>query len=139
MSGGESCRLLCINMLSFIDNPYTNKATINIDKVYSLTYESMRLADDLVDLELNAVSKIMDIVKNDTYAYDLWKLIFDKGKDGRRVGLEFTALSDMVAALNINFCSEKGNKTVEQVCKLMQSACLDCQVDMAIERGAFND
>lgn len=139
MSGGESCRLLCINMLSFIDNPYTNKATINTDKVYSLTYESMRLADDLVDLELNAVSKIMDIVKNDTYAYDLWKLIFDKGKDGRRVGLEFTALSDMVAALNINFCSEKGNKTVEQVCKLMQSACLDCQVDMAIERGAFND
>lgn len=139
MSGNESCRLMAINMLSFVDNAFTKDAKLNTDTVYEVTYEAMRLADDLVDLENDAVKRIIEAVKKDKYSVDVWKQILDKGKRGRRVGLEFTALSDMVAALGKQFCTKEGNKVVDKVCRLMMSAVLDCQVDMALERGTFPD
>ena len=139
MSGNESCRLIAINLLSFIDKPFTKDAALNVDRVYEITYEAMRLADDLVDLENEAVSRIIDIVKDDPYAVNVWQSILEKGQNGRRVGLEFTALSDMIAALNLKFCTEEGNKFVDKVTRLMMCACLDCQSDMALERGTFPD
>ena len=139
MSGNESCRLMAINMLSFVDNPFTKDAKLNTETVYDVTYEAMRLSDDLVDLENEAVRRILDTVKNDKYSVEVWKQILEKGENGRRVGLEFTALSDMVAALGKKFCTAEGNKVVDDVCRLMMSAVLDCQVDMALERGTFPD
>ena len=137
MSGNESCRLMAINMLSFVDNPFTKDAKINTETVYEVTYEAMRLSDDLVDLENDAVKRIIEIVKKDKYSVEVWKDILKKGENGRRVGLEFTALSDMVAALGKKFCTKEGNNIVNGVCKLMMCAVLDCQVDMALERGTF--
>lgn len=139
MSGNESCRLMAINMLSFVDNPFTKDAKLNTETVYDVTYEAMRLSDDLVDLENEAVRRILDNVKNDKYSVEVWKQILEKGENGRRVGLEFTALSDMVAALGKKFCTAEGNKVVDDVCRLMMSAVMDCQVDMALERGTFPD
>lgn len=139
MSGNESCRLMAINMLSFVDNPFTKDAKLNTETIYDVTYEAMRLGDDLVDLENEAVRRILDNVKNDKYSVEVWKQILEKGENGRRVGLEFTALSDMVAALGKKFCTAEGNKVVDDVCRLMMSAVLDCQVDMALERGTFPD
>lgn len=139
MSGNESCRLIAINMLSFIDKPFTNDAKLNVSRVYDVTYDAMRLGDDLVDLENEAVRRILDVVKDDKYAVDVWKGILDKGENGRRCGLEFTALSDMCAAMGYKFCTKESNKFVETVCRLMMSAVLDCQTDMALERGTFPD
>ena len=139
MSGNESCRLIAINMLSFIDKPFTKDAKLNVSRVYNVTYDAMRLGDDLVDLENEAVRRILDVVKDDKYAVDVWTGILEKGENGRRCGLEFTALSDMCAAMGYKFCTKKSNEFVEKVCRLMMSAVLDCQTDMALERGAFPD
>ena len=139
MSGEESCRLIAVNMLSFIDNPYTENAKINVKRVYDVVYDAMRLADDLVDLENEAVTRIIDVVKYDKYAKEIWEKILAKGIGGRRVGLEFTAMSDMIAALGQKFCSEEANKTIDNLTRLIMSASLDSQTDMAIERGAFPD
>ena len=139
MSGLESCRLIAINMLSFIDKPFTNDANLNVNTVYDVTYDAMRLGDDLVDLENEAVQRILDVVKDDKYAVDVWTGILEKGKNGRRCGLEFTAMSDMCAAMGYKFCTKEANEFIEKVCRLMMSAVLDCQTDMAIERGAFPD
>ena len=73
MSGEESCRLIAVNMLSFIDNPYTENAKINVKRVYDVVYDAMRLADDLVDLENEAVTRIIDVVKYDKYAKEIWE------------------------------------------------------------------
>ena len=139
MSGNESCRLIAINMLSFIDKPFTKDAKLNVNRVYDTTYDAMRLGDDLVDLENEAVRKILDVVKDDKYAVDVWTGILEKGENGRRCGLEFTAMSDMCAAMGYKFCTKESNEFIEKVCKLMMSAVLDCQTDMAIERGTFPD
>lgn len=139
MSGLESCRLIAINMLSFIDEPFTKDAKLNVNRVYDVTYDAMRLGDDLVDLENEAVRRILDIVKDDKYAVDVWQGILEKGENGRRCGLEFTALSDMCAAMGYKFCTKESNEFIEKVCRLMMSAVLDCQTDMAIERGTFPD
>ena len=139
MSGNESCRLIAINMLSFIDKPFTKDAKLNVSRVYDVTYDAMRLGDDLVDLENEAVRRILDVVKDDKYAVDVWTGILEKGENGRRCGLEFTALSDMCAAMGYKFCTKEANEFVEKVCRLMMSAVLDCQADMALERGTFPD
>ena len=139
MSGNESCRLIAINMLSFIDKPFTKDAKLNVSRVYDVTYDAMRLGDDLVDLENEAVRRILDVVKDDKYAVDVWTGILEKGENGRRCGLELTALSDMCAAVGYKFCTKEANEFVKWVCRLMMSAVLDCQADMALERGTFPD
>ena len=137
MDGYNSCRLIAINMLSFIDNPFTDKAKLNINKVYDVTYDAMRLCDDLVDLECEAIERIINAIKVGDDAKEMWKEVLRRGRDTRRCGLEFTALSDMVAAVGLKFCTENGNKFVDKVMRLMMSACLDSQVDLALERGVF--
>lgn len=137
MDGYNSCRLLAINMLSFVDNPFTEECTLNVDRVYDITYDAMRLCDDLVDLECEAVERIISNIKEGDDADEMWKEVLKRGRDTRRCGLEFTALSDMVAAMGLKFCTEEGNQFVDKVMRLMMSACLDCQVDMALERGVF--
>lgn len=139
MDGFNSCRLLAINLLSFVDKPFTNESHLNLDRVYNVTYEAMRLCDDLVDLENDAVRNIIGVTDadGDDFAKRIWTNILDKGVKCRRTGLEFTALSDMIAALGEKFCTKEANEIIEKVSGLMMCACLDCQVDMAIERGAF--
>lgn len=139
MSGNESCRLLSLNLLSFVDNQFTENAEIDFELLYNITYEAMRIGDDLVELENEAVQKIINEVKDDEFALRVWNGVLEKSKNGRRVGLGFTALSDMIAAINLKFCTEEANEIVKQVCQTMNKAVLDCQSDMAIERGRFPD
>lgn len=137
MDGYNSCRLIAINMLSFVDRPFTKDAKLNVDTAYGVTYNAMRLCDDLVDLECEAIERIIKNIKEDDDAKDMWKEVLRRGKNTRRCGLEFTALSDMIAAVGLKFCTDEGNKFVDKVMRLMMSACLDCQVDLALERGVF--
>ena len=140
MSGNESCRLLSINLLSFVGNAFkAGESYIDFDLLYEYTYEAMRLGDDLVELENEAVKRIIDTVKNDETELKIWEGILEKSEHGRRVGLGFTALSDMIAALNMKFCTDESNAVVENVMITMNKAVLDAQADMAIERGSFPD
>lgn len=144
MQGGDSCRLVAINLYSFVDEPFTPKASFNYLKFYEVVYEAQRLMDDLVDLELEAIKRILDKVESDPEPSfirqaetETWKLLYAAGKKGRRTGLGFTALADALAALNLKFDSSKSLGVVDTIMKLKCNAEFDSSIDMAIERGKF--
>ncbi|KAB2915983.1 MAG: adenosylcobalamin-dependent ribonucleoside-diphosphate reductase [Bacteroidetes bacterium] len=146
MQGGDSCRLMAINLFEFVEHPFTPEATFNFKKFYEITYEAQRLMDDLVDLELKAVQKILNKVDADPepdYIKDVerrtWQLLYDAGKKGRRTGLGFTALADAMAALGLKFDGDAALATVEEIMKTKCRAEFDSSIDMAIERGGFED
>lgn len=135
----DSCRLIHINLASYIVNPFTDKAHIDEELLYMHSYEAMRLADDLVDLEIEAIDRIINIVKNDTddTEFKLWSRIKETTIQGRRAGLGFTGLADAIAMLGLKYDSDEGISQVEQLMKVMFKGQLDSNIDMAIERGAF--
>lgn len=135
----DSCRLIHLNLSSFIDNPFTDKSAINEEKLYEISYEATRLADDLVDLEIEAVDRIIDVVKNeeDFTEFNLWSRIRETALRGRRAGLGFTGLADAIAMLGFKYDSDEGLDKIEYIMRIMFKAQLDCQIDMAIERGSF--
>ena len=135
----DSCRLIHINLSSYIVDPFTDKAHIDEELLYMHSYEAMRLADDLVDLEIEAVDRIINIVKNDTddTEFKLWSKIKETAIQGRRAGLGFTGLADAIAMLGLKYDSDEGIGQVEQLMKVMFKGQLDSNIDMAIERGSF--
>lgn len=135
----DSCRLIHINLASYIVDPFTDKAHIDEELLYMHSYEAMRLADDLVDLEIEAVDKIIDTVKNDTddTEFKLWSRIKETAIRGRRAGLGFTGLADAIAMLGLKYDSDEGINKVESLMRIMFKGQLDSNIDMAIERGAF--
>lgn len=135
----DSCRLIHINLASYIVNPFTDKAHIDEELLYMHSYEAMRLADDLVDLEIEAVDRIIDAVKNDTndIEFKLWSRIKETAIQGRRAGLGFTGLADAIAMLGLKYDSDEGISQVEQLMKVMFKGQFDSNIDMAIERGSF--
>ena len=144
MQGGDSCRLIAVNLYSFVDEPFTKNAKFNYQKFYEVVYETQRLMDDLVDLELEAVDKILDKINADPEPdfikqteIDTWNLLRETGKKGRRTGLGFTALGDAVAALGIKFDTSEAIQIVDEIMKSKITAEFDSSIDMAIERGQF--
>lgn len=135
----DSCRLIHINLSSYIVDPFTEEAHIDEELLYMHSYEAMRLADDLVDLEIEAVDKIIDAVKDDSddTEFNLWSEIKETAIQGRRAGLGFTGLADAIAMLGLKYDSDEGINQVEQLMKVMFKGQLDSTIDMAIERGAF--
>lgn len=135
----DSCRLIHINLSSYIINPFTDKAHIDEELLYMHSYEAMRLADDLVDLEIEAVDRIINAVKNDTddTEFKLWGKIKETAIKGRRAGLGFTGLADAIAMLGLKYDSDEGIQKVEQLMKIMFKGQLDSNIDMAVERGKF--
>ena len=135
----DSCRLIHINLSSYIVDPFTDKAHIDEELLYIHSYEAMRLADDLVDLEIEAVDRIINIVKNDTddTEFKLWSKIKETAIQGRRAGLGFTGLADAIAMLGLKYDSDEGISQVEQLMKVIFKGQLDSNIDMAIERGKF--
>ncbi|MDP2088221.1 MAG: adenosylcobalamin-dependent ribonucleoside-diphosphate reductase [Flavobacteriaceae bacterium] len=144
MQGGDSCRLIAVNLFSFVNNPFSENPTFDFDKLYKVVYETQRLMDDLVDLELEAVDRIFNKIMNDEeplhikqIEIDTWKLLYQTGKKGRRTGLGFTGLADAIAALNVKFDSDKALTIVDQIMKTKITGEFDSSIDMAITRGAF--
>jgi ribonucleoside-diphosphate reductase alpha chain len=145
MQGGDSCRLIAMNLYSFVNNPFTPEASFDTKKFYEVTYEAQRLMDDLVDLELEAIERILAKVESDKepdfikkVEVDTWKLLYETGKKGRRTGLGFTALADTMAALGLKFDSKESLAMVETIMKTKCNAEFDSSIDMAISRGAFD-
>lgn len=144
MQGGDSCRLIAINLYNFVEDPFTDKAKFDHEKFYKVVYESQRLMDDLVDLELEAVDRILakiyadpepDKIKQNEI--ETWKLLQETGKKGRRTGLGFTAMADALAALGLKFDSSEAIQKVDAIMRIKLSAEFDSSIDMAIERGQF--
>lgn len=146
MQGGDSCRLMALNLVNFVDEPFTEKASFNYAKFSEVTYEAQRLMDNLVDLELEAIERILTKVDKDAepdYIKEVevrtWKLLYETGKKGRRTGLGFTALADAMAALGIKFDSQEAILEVEKMMKAKCEAEFNCSIDLALERGKFAD
>jgi len=144
MQGGDSCRLIAINLFKFVENPFTKDAKFNMDNFYRATYEGQRLMDDLVDLETEAISRILKKVEEDDEPENIkgveketWELLLKTGKEGRRTGLGFTALADMVAALGMAIDSDTAIAKVEEIMKEKCRAEFDSSIDMSLERGSF--
>jgi len=140
----DTCRLILLNLFSFVDNAFTKEAKINEELLYKYAYEQMRLGDDLVDLEVEYIDRIIKKIKSDPEPIeekqidlDLWKNVSKIAKEGRRVGCGITALGDMIAALNLKYDSEEALEIVEKVMSIKMKAELDCTVDLAILRSTF--
>jgi ribonucleoside-diphosphate reductase alpha chain len=144
MQGGDSCRLIAVNLYSFVDKPFTDKAKFNYKKFYEVVYESQRLMDDLVDLELESIDRILTKIINDPEPEYIkqtergtWELLRDTGKKGRRTGLGFTALGDAVAAMGLKYDSDEALAFVDEVMRAKLKGEFDSSIDMAITRGQF--
>jgi ribonucleoside-diphosphate reductase alpha chain len=144
MQGGDSCRLIAVNLYSFVENPFTDKAKFDYKKFYEVVYETQRLMDDLVDLELEAVDRIFNKIMHDKEPMEIkqveietWKLLYKTGKKGRRTGLGFTALADAIAALGHRFDSDNALEVVDEIMKTKFKGEFDSSIDMAITRGKF--
>jgi len=135
----DSCRLIHINLTSYIKDPFTEESYIDKDLLYKHSYEAMRLADDLVDLELEAIDRIINIAngESDFVEFNLWSRIRETTRRGRRAGLGFTGLADAIAMLGLKYDSDEGIQKIEDLMRIIFKGQLDSQIDMAIERGAF--
>lgn len=144
MQAYDACRLLAVNLFSFVNNPFTHQAELDIEKVYEVFYMQQRFADDIVDLEIEYVNRIIDKINADPEPYEikraeieLWMNIRDTAKASRRTGCGLTGLADMLAALNLKYDSDEAIKVIEKLMKKKMEAELDCTVDLAILRGTF--
>ena len=144
LNPNDSCRLLLLNLFSYVENPFTDKAKFNFDLFKSHAKKAQRLMDDLVDLEIEKLNKIIKKIESDPEPYDikkveleLWKKIRNKAIDGRRTGLGITAEGDMLAALNVTYGSKKAIEFSEEVHKCLATYSYMSSIEMAKERGAF--
>lgn len=132
----DTCRLIHINLTSFVKD-----GKLDEDDLYKTTYETMRLADDLIDLEQNAVNRILDKIRNDgeegNSEYNLYTRILNRTLEGRRCGLGFTGLADTIALLGYKYDSDEALDMINHIMRLMFIAEMDSEIDMAITRGKF--
>lgn len=140
----DACRLIAVNLISFVDNPFTKEASFNFKKFYEYNYEAMRLSDDLVDLELEYIERIINKIKNDPEEEDvkqrelvLWQKVYSTAKSSRRTGLGVTALGDCLAALGIKYDSNDALSMIDSIFYFKIKSELDCTIDLSILRGAF--
>ena len=140
----DACRLIALNLYSFVKNPFTKDAEFDSEKFYRITYEAMRLSDDLIDLEIEHIDRILNKLQYDTETnevkrteIELWNKIKHTAQSSRRTGLGFTAEGDMLAALGMKYDSDEALLFVEQVKYLKMEAELDCTIDLAVLRGTF--
>ncbi|MBO7314825.1 MAG: ribonucleoside-diphosphate reductase, adenosylcobalamin-dependent, partial [Alistipes sp.] len=140
----DSCRLLALNLLSYVENPFTKEAKFNFDLFKEHIAKAMHLMDDIIDLELEKVELIISKIESDPEDQDvrrveleLWKKIKDMALKGRRTGLGITAEGDMLAALGLRYGSEEAIDFAVEVHKTLAVEAYRASVMMAKDRGAF--
>jgi ribonucleoside-diphosphate reductase alpha chain len=140
----DSCRLLAINLFSYVDKPFTDKAEFNFDLFKKHVAAAQRIMDDIIDLELKKIDNILKKIKEDpelaevkATEMNLWLNIKHKAEEGRRTGVGITAEGDMLAALGIQYGSEQGNAFSLKVHKTIAIEAYRASVHLAKERGAF--
>ncbi len=140
----DSCRLLAINLLNYVDNPFSESATFNFIKFKEHTKLAQRIADDIIDLELEKIDAILNKLDADPESDEikatersLWLKIREKCIQGRRTGIGITAEGDMLAALGIRYGSDESIEFSEQVHKTLAVEAYRSSMEMARERGSF--
>ena len=140
----DSCRLLAINLYSYVDNPFTEKAKFNFDLFKKHVNSAQRIMDDIIDLELEKIDAIIAKIDNDPedpevkrVERNLWKNIKIKAEEGRRTGVGITAEGDMLAALGLEYGSENGIDFSVEVHKTLAIEAYRSSMIMAKERGQF--
>ncbi|WP_242087464.1 adenosylcobalamin-dependent ribonucleoside-diphosphate reductase [Aestuariivivens sediminis] len=140
----DSCRLLAINLFSYVEHPFTKKAEFNFDLFKKHVAFAQRIMDDIIDLELEKIDNILKKIDDDpeldevkSTERNLWLNIRIKAMEGRRTGVGITAEGDMLAALGIRYGSEKGNAFSLKVHKTIAIEAYRASVHLAKERGAF--
>ncbi|WP_406683300.1 adenosylcobalamin-dependent ribonucleoside-diphosphate reductase [Seonamhaeicola sp. MEBiC1930] len=140
----DSCRLLAINLFSYVDNPFTENASFNFDLFKEHVAYAQRIMDDIIDLELEKIDAILEKINSDpeldevkAVEKNLWTNIKQKAEEGRRTGIGITAEGDMLAALGIQYGSEAGNEFSLEVHRTIAIEAYRASVHLAKERGAF--
>ena len=140
----DSCRLLALNLYSYVDEPFTKKAKFNFEKFRTHVGKAMRMMDDIIDLELEKVEAIIAKISNDPeddeirrVERQLWEKIREKALQGRRTGLGITAEGDMLAALGLRYGTDEAIDFAVEVQKTLAVEAYRASVGMAKERGAF--
>jgi len=140
----DSCRLLALNLLSYVEKPFTKQAEFNFDLFKRHVAMAMHLMDDIIDLELEKVELIINKIASDPEDDDvrrveleLWKKIKNMALKGRRTGLGITAEGDMLAALGLRYGSDEAIEFAVNVHKTLAVEAYRASVMMAKERGAF--
>lgn len=144
LSPYDSCRLLLLNLIGFVRNAFTKDAYFDYKEFYKHVQIAQRLMDDLVDLELEYIKRILDKIYSDPEPADikareieLWKKILVACEQGRRTGTGVTAVGDTLAALGVPYGSEEGIKIISSIYQTLKFGAYRCSVDMAKELGAF--
>ena len=144
LSPYDSCRLMVVNLLSFVNNPFTPTAEFDFKLMGDVVQKAQRLMDDMIDLEVEQVDKILTKIENDPEPPDvkaieknLWMKIKEQALLGRRTGLGLTAVGDALAALGIQYGSEKSICVVGDFYKTLAINAYRSSCNMARERGAF--
>lgn len=140
----DSCRLLAINLYSYVVNPFSKDAYFDFDLFKKHVGLAQRIMDDIIDLESEKIEKILEKIASDPEGEDikrtereLWEKIQRKTLAGRRTGVGITAEGDMLAALNLRYGTEEATDFAEKVQKTLALTAYDSSVKMAKERGAF--
>jgi ribonucleoside-diphosphate reductase alpha chain len=141
----DSCRLLVINLYSYVVNPFTKDSYFDFDKFKEHVKVAQKLMDDIVDLEIEKINKIIEKIDNDPepeyikrVERELWTRIKDKATIGRRTGLGVTAEGDMVAAMGLTYGTKEATDFSVEVHKVMAVSAYESSIEMAKDRGHFN-
>lgn len=140
----DSCRLLALNLYSYVENPFTEKAKFNFELFKKHVHYAQRIMDDIIDLELEKIDAILDKINKDPEEAEikrvekkLWENIRLKAEEGRRTGIGITAEGDMLAALGLRYGSENAVDFSAEIHKTLALEAYRSSVETAKERGAF--
>ena len=141
----DSCRLLSVNLYSYVENPFTPEAKFNYDLFKKHVRIAQRLMDDIIDLELEKIDAIIAKIKSDPQSDEvkgaelhLWEKIKAKSSKGRRTGVGITAEGDMIAAMGLRYGTQEATDFSVSVHKTLALTAYASSVEMAEERGAFS-
>lgn len=141
----DSCRLLAINLYSYVEQPFTPEARFNFELFKQHVGLAQRIMDDIIDLELEKISKIQEKIAADPESEEikstekhLWEKIYTKTSQGRRTGVGITAEGDMLAALGLRYGTEEATEFSEKVHRTIAIEAYRSSVHLAKERGAFS-
>lgn len=140
----DSCRLLAMNLYSYVDDPFTPQARFNFEKFADHVGKAQRIMDDIIDLEMEKIDIILEKIESDPECEEvkaterhLWQKIKEKTGRGRRTGVGTTAEGDMLAALGLRYGTPEATDFSESVHRTLALAAYRSSVEMAKERGAF--
>ena len=140
----DSCRLMILNTLSYVKLPFSHKAYFDFEEFYKDAQVLQRLMDDLIDIEIERIDRIIDKIKADPEPdhiklpeLRIWENVKKFCENGRRTGSGITALGDTIAALNIKYGSEDSIRFAEKLAQTLKFGCYRASVDMAKELGPF--